>query len=410
MTPLAGSTADSPSPAAALGGGANPASADPLAKVRGRLQALARELTWKRVAVFAAVIGVMALGNKASLITLRDGHDILTTLARFAKTYASVFAQFAPVFVAVFFVESRPPASTRSRIVRLVWAVMLGVLAGCALHALVVRVLDPGLLALWHAESGSKSDPMVSVRRYAGYLFLSSLMAGLATAFYFFFKRDAQAAQALHQGRLEQDEIECEYAEAKLAVMQAQIEPHFIFNTLASVRRLYQTDHASGRTMLEHLSRYLTASLSRMREASSTLGRELALVTAYLNVQKIRMASRLDFRMDVAPALQSVAIPPMMLTTLVENAVIHGLGPLPDGGRIVISARTKGGKLLLEVADSGRGLEETWGVGVGLANISARLHSEFGGEASLELSENPGGGVVAAIAIPMMAPVEALPA
>ena len=254
------------------------------------------------------------------------------------------------------------------------------------------------------------SDPIVSVRRYAGYLFLSSLMAGLAAAFYFFAKRDAEAARALHQGRLDQDEVEREYAEAKLAVMQAQIEPHFIFNTLASVRRLYQTDRASGRTMLEHLSSYLTASLERMRESRSTLGRELALATAYLNVQKIRMASRLDFRIDVPQPLQSLVIPPMMLTTLVENAVIHGLSPLPGGGRIVISARLRGGKLLIEVADSGRGLEETWGVGVGLANISARLHSEFGGEASLELSENPGGGVVAAIAIPMATTTEALPA
>jgi len=375
-----------------------------------RLKAGARELTWKRVGIFSAIIAVMALGSKSSLIALRDGHDVLITLGRFARTYASFFAQFAPVFVAVMFVESRPPASTRSRIVRLVWAVVLGVVAGCALHALVVRMLDPGLLALWHAESKSASDPIVSVRRYAGYLFLSALMASLATVFYYFVKRDAEAGQALHQGHLDQDEIQCEYAEAKLAVMQAQIEPHFIFNTLASVRRLYQTDQASGRTMLEHLSSYLTASLSRMRESSSTLGRELALATAYLNVQKIRMASRLEFRIDVPNALQSLVIPPMMLTTLVENAVIHGLTPLPDGGRIVISARLRGRKLLLEVADSGRGLEETWGVGVGLANISARLHSEFGSEASLELSENPGGGVVAAIAIPMATAAEALPA
>ena len=196
--------------------------------------------------------------------------ETTSDLARFARTYASIFAQFAPVFVAVLFVESRPPASTRSLLSG--WSgLSYSAYWSDGRHALVVRMLDPNpLLALWHADP-SLIPWIVSVRRYAGYLFLSSLMAGLAAAFYFFVKRDAEAARALHQGRLEQDEIQREDAEAKLAVMQAQIEPHFIFNTLASVRRLYQTDHASGRTMLEHLSSYLTASLERMRESRSTL-------------------------------------------------------------------------------------------------------------------------------------------
>jgi LytS/YehU family sensor histidine kinase len=190
-------------------------------------------------------------------------------------------------------------------------------------------------------------------------------------------------------------------------MMQAQIEPHFLFNTLASVRRLYQTDPGSGRAMLQHLSRYLTASLPIFRESRSTLGRELALATAYLSVQKIRMEARLAFDVDVPEGLRSAVVPPMMLATLVENAVNHGLSPLPDGGHIRISAHTGSGKLVVEVTDNGCGLQETWGVGVGLANIRARLQSAFGEEAELRLSERPEGGVTAAIELPLASPAVA---
>jgi sensor histidine kinase YesM len=140
-----------------------------------------------------------------------------------------------------------------------------------------------------------------------------------------------------------------------------------------------------------------------MRESRSTLGRELALTTAYLNVQKMRMETRLDFGIDVPERLLAIVVPPMMLATLVENAVIHGLSPLPAGGRIEISAEEHAGKLLVRVTDNGRGLKDTWGAGVGLSNIRARLQSAFGNTACLRLAAGDERGVVATLEIPMTA-------
>ena len=146
---------------------------------------------------------------------------------------------------------------------------------------------------------GALSDPVQRWRVFGGTGIRSLVYSTMAVGFYFYLKRDTEIAAALHQEQVEHEDIERENAEARLQVMQAQIEPHFLFNTLASVRRLYEVDRASGRAMLRHLSRYLTASLPGMREPRPTLARELALALAYLNVQKIRMESRLTFDVEV---------------------------------------------------------------------------------------------------------------
>lgn len=154
------------------------------------------------------------------------------------------------------------------------------------------------------------------------------------------------------------------------------------------------------RAMLEHLVRYLSAMLPRMRSADSTLGHELALATAYLEVQKIRMGPRLAVRIDVPEPLLALPFPPMMLVTLVENAIRHGLNPLPQGGEVRIVARGGDGRLRVQVADTGCGLAESSGTGVGLANIRARLTTMFEGRARLLLAQEPGSGVVATIEVP----------
>jgi sensor histidine kinase YesM len=130
--------------------------------------------------------------------------------------------------------------------------------------------------------------------------------------------------------------------EARLLMLQAQIEPHFLFNTLATVRRLYQTDAAAAESMLDNLMRYLAVALPQMRANDSTLGREVALAEAYLGIQQIRMGSRLVVAIDVPGGLREARLPPMMLLTLAENSIKHGLNPLPEGGYIHISARVDG--------------------------------------------------------------------
>jgi LytS/YehU family sensor histidine kinase len=184
-------------------------------------------------------------------------------------------------------------------------------------------------------------------------------------------------------------------------MLQAQIEPHFLFNTLATVRRLYQGPAGDGEAMLDHLMRYLEVALPQMRAAESTLEQEVALTCSYLEIQRLRMGRRLAFHIDVPARLRSAPLPPMMLVTLVENAIKHGLAPLREGGAVEIRARAVEGQLHVGVADSGGGFTQSSGGGTGLANIRARLAAAYGPAASLSLALNTPRGVVATLAVPL---------
>jgi LytS/YehU family sensor histidine kinase len=183
-------------------------------------------------------------------------------------------------------------------------------------------------------------------------------------------------------------------------MLQAQIEPHFLFNTLATIKRLYMVDLAQGKAMLRDLTDYLRAALPQMRESGSTLERELALSRAYLNVQQVRMGARLKVDITAPEELLVACLPPMMLPTLVENAVRHGLNPLPQGGTIRIRAERDGDRLRVVVADNGAGFHEAAGPGVGLANTRERLATLYGAEGRLKFDGNSEGGITAAIELP----------
>jgi len=189
--------------------------------------------------------------------------------------------------------------------------------------------------------------------------------------------------------------------EAHLRMLQAQIEPHFLFNTLANVRRLYQTSPADASKMLDNLMRYFEVALPQMRAADSTLGREAALTESYLEIQRIRMGRRLEFGIDIPDRLRDATLPPMMLLTLAENAIKHGLAPLREGGSLTISAATNGDELHVRVADSGRGFTQSSGGGTGLANIRARLAGMYGAAGQLNLALNTPRGVIATLALPL---------
>ena len=165
--------------------------------------------------------------------------------------------------------------------------------------------------------------------------------------------------------------------------------------------------------MVGHLIQYLRAALPKMRESTSTIGQEVELVTAYLNILKMRMGSRLEFGIDVPPELLTKSFPPMMLPSLVENAIKHGLEPLREGGRIDVVAtrvvRAGGERIRLQVKDTGKGLSETpiqTGGGVGLANLRERLAGLYGDKAGFTIESNVPRGVVATIEIPVEIPAE----
>jgi sensor histidine kinase YesM len=196
-------------------------------------------------------------------------------------------------------------------------------------------------------------------------------------------------------------ELEREAAEARLQVLQAQIEPHFLFNTLANVRRLYHKQPAAGAEAIDNLMTYLRAALPRMRRTESTLGEEFELARAYLQLLQVRMGSRLAFTLDLPPALRSQAFPPMVLVTLAENAIKHGLAPAALGGTVRLSARRRGETLEVSVVDDGVGFSaDSGGHGMGLANIRRQLAARFGSKASLSMEQRDSGGVSVQLTLP----------
>ena len=198
----------------------------------------------------------------------------------------------------------------------------------------------------------------------------------------------------------ERHQMEKNVLEARLALMQAQVEPHFLINTLANGQHLVETDPAAASRMLASLIKYLRAALPQMREAATNLGREVDMAKAFLDIQRVRMGSRLAFDIEVPEDLKCRAFPPMMLISLVENAVKHGVDPCCDCGRIVIRAEEAEGRLKVSVADTGEGVRPKKGGGVGLSNIRERLKALYGASARLVLEENAPRGVIASIEVP----------
>jgi len=206
------------------------------------------------------------------------------------------------------------------------------------------------------------------------------------------------------QAAARQTATEKELTVAKLNVLEAQVEPHFLYNTLASAQLLTRSDPARADEMLGNLVVYLRNSMPRTEGEMSTLALELERARAYLEIMKIRMGERLSVQVQVPEALRATPMPPMMLQTLVENAIKHGLEPLTGGGTIWIIARESDGKVSVTVADNGRGFGgDSAGTGVGLKNVRERLKLAYGGEAALAIGPNFPNGVAASIVIPVHA-------
>ncbi|WP_457389708.1 sensor histidine kinase [Roseateles sp. P5_E1] len=215
---------------------------------------------------------------------------------------------------------------------------------------------------------------------------------------------EVKAAQAAENA--ESEALKRQVIEARMAAMQAQVEPHFLFNTLASIDHLIETDPPRASQMQKNLIALLRASMPTMREANATatrdLGRELAVIKPYLEILKVRMEERLQTEIDVPEGLLSAEFPPMMIQGLVENAIKHGLEPKAEGGTLKVKAEIVHGKLAVTVADTGLGFGRaaTSGTGVGLANIRERLQLLHGNRASVTVTENQPSGTVVTITVP----------
>jgi len=215
-------------------------------------------------------------------------------------------------------------------------------------------------------------------------------------------QKDAMARHQALAFELERSELERQALDARLHLLQAQVSPHFLFNTLANIQALVESGSPQAAAVLRSLVAYLRAAVPRLNEPATTLGQELELVQAYLELMHMRMPDRLQFTMHVDEAARSQHCPPMTLLTLVENAVRHGIDPSEEGGRIDIQAQVHGERCIVRVSDTGVGLQPTGaGLGTGLSMLRERLRLVFGGEAHLRVTEQHPRGVSAELDLPL---------
>ena len=277
-------------------------------------------------------------------------------------------------------------------------ALALGLLAAA------LAALTSGFVRLWVFGS---SLAEAGAPWFVGVTLLWTLLGFLGYALVAFAQEEAAARAALADEVCAREALRAQMTQARLSALQAQIEPHFLFNTLATVKRLYETAPDRGREMLSSLIGYLRAALPSMRQSGSTVGREFELARAYLTVLRMRMGERLQFSVEAPADLLTAEVPPLVLGTLLENAIKHGLGALPEGGRIDIRAQHEPApdgttaQLRIEVRDTGAGFSGHGGSGVGLANTRARLAALYGEAASLQLCSNAPRGVTASVVLPL---------
>jgi signal transduction histidine kinase len=210
------------------------------------------------------------------------------------------------------------------------------------------------------------------------------------------FARDQELTFALERSELERRALD-----ARLHLLQAQVAPHFLFNTLANVQALVDAGSPHASTLLRSLTAYLRAAVPLLHESAATIERELQLVRPYLELMQTRMPDRLQYAIDVDPSALNVRCPPTTLLTLVENAVRHGIDPSEEGGRIDVAIARRGDRCVVRVADTGAGIHQSAnGLGTGLTTLEERLRLIFGDAAQLRLGPNSPRGTIAEIDMP----------
>ncbi|ATQ77688.1 hypothetical protein CR152_26655 [Massilia violaceinigra] len=325
-----------------------------------------------------AILPAWILADKPAL--LAPVHTVLVVL----HTLDALFVWACAIWLSPF-LERRYPLDLAPRMV----VGLLVVLSGVVLIIIAVYLyLFPAVTGRPVQLAGQYMDAyralMVSIFIY-GWL----LMRDYA---------NAQAARALSL-QLKTDALATDVDRSELAMLEAQIEPHFLFNTLAHVKRLYRMDDAAADEVLKNLIAYFERALPALRKADWSVGDEIELVVLYLNLIEQRSGGRLRYKVSVSPPSTTRQLPALTIATLVENAVRHGVGPKAGSGMILIAVTLTGRELSIVVSDDGVGLRLSSGNGLGLATVRARLRGTFGAGASLLVAPGTSGGVCATIRI-----------
>ena len=295
-------------------------------------------------------------------------------------------------------------------------AVVIAVLIGMVLSFFIDRLgssyieqlIKPGLEAAGLSVNPPAPPPLVKAIglaiNVAALVVIYGLFGG-GLALRAYFSEHRRWDEHHHVRELNALESRVHEADLRLGVLQAQVEPHFLFNTLASVRALVRQDPAQAEATLDALVDFLRATIPKLREdrgLHATLGQQLDLCSSYLALMQVRMGGRLTYDVRVDEALRAAPFPPSLLITLVENAIKHGIEPRPGPGRIEIDAVRDGDTLRVQVRDDGAGLQPGLSTGVGLANVREQLAARYGARAAFVLSPAAEGrGVCAEIRVPL---------
>jgi hypothetical protein len=273
-----------------------------------------------------------------------------------------------------------------------VWGIVVAIPAGNLLGSRLAGLAGaPDFMAVMLGDPAAMRWAIVS------YLLLGAVI----TAFFLYYSHSKGVRIELESERRRVAEAQHAETLARLSMLQAQIEPHFLFNTLANIHCLIKQDPDTASRILEELNAYLRVSLRRSRQPTSTLGEELELVETLLTIASARLGARLEYTISSPVELQTTPFPPLLLQPLVENAIWHGIEPAIAGGKIQIEVRNRQDALELTVTDTGIGLNADAPQGMGLANIRSRLDSLYGQNGRLELYANVPHGVIAKVIVPI---------
>ena len=273
------------------------------------------------------------------------------------------------------------------------WSGWLLPLGGIALGYLLGSWLADALCVYYGWYAASAGHNTQSTLRYS---LLVTALAGIAGT-YLFYARSKSAYLRRKMGEAHQHA-----SEARLKLLQSQLEPHMLFNTLANLRALIATDPERATAMLDRLNDYLRATLSGSLASTHTLQAEFDRLRDYLELMAVRMGPRLHYTLDLPPDLAAQPVPPLLLQPLIENSIKHGLEPKVEGGSVRVSARLEGSALRLEVTDTGVGFatEPEAGKGFGLTQVRERLKTTYGSQAAISFVANSAGGTSASITFP----------
>ena len=275
------------------------------------------------------------------------------------------------------------------------WIIALVVAGGVGAGAFFgIRLADAICVALG-LYSAMPMDPVAELRQ----TLLISAIAGISVSYYFYSRgRSAYLTRKVTQA-------ESHANEARLKLLETQLEPHMLFNTLANLRALIAVDPPRAQEMLDRVIAYLRATLDASRATTHPLHAEFERLRDYLELMAVRMGPRLAFELELPPDVASLAVPTLLLQPLVENSIRHGLEPKVEGGRIRVSARRDGDRLLIEVSDTGVGqaAADAERQGFGLAQVRERLAALYGAAATFAFEGTPGGGARARISLPVPA-------